>query len=154
MKRMGTVSVALAVVAATSPCVGDMDDLKWLAGSWEGPMWGGVFRAYYSTPEGGKVLSISELVKEGRISYTEFERFEMRDGKVILTPYPAGNAADSFDLVELDKKGCKAIFENPKKDFPTRILYQRVSDTKLEITLSDPHGGSKKIEKFDLKRVE
>lgn len=126
-------------------------DLAFLAGDWEGPMWGGGFHAYYCTPEGGRVMSYNTLRKDGRIAYHEFEVFEPEGDKVIFRPFPAGKPADTLTLVECDRKQRKAVCENPQKDFPTRIVYHRVAEDRLVITLSDPHGGSDKTETFDLR---
>lgn len=128
----------------------DMAPLAFLAGSWHGEMWGGMFHAYYSTPDGGKVLSHSRLMKDGKVAFYEFEVFEGVDGKTQLTPHPGGKPAASFHLVK--REGKTATFENPKKDFPTRIVYERVGDDALHITLSDPYGKSDKTEAFKLKR--
>jgi hypothetical protein len=70
---------------------------------------------------------------------------------VYLQPFPGGKAAPSFELKSCDVKARKAVFENSRKDFPTRIEYQRASDGSLVITLTDPFGGSDKKEVFDLK---
>lgn len=134
--------------AAKSP----LAKMDWLAGSWSGEMWGGVFNAHYSTPAGGKILSHSRLMNGEKEAFYEFELFELRDDVVYLQPFPGGEKAGGFDLQSLDVKARKAVFENPDKDFPTRIVYQRASDDVLEITLSDPHGGSEKVETFVLKR--
>lgn len=130
-----------------------IDGLSWLAGDWEGKQWGGEFRAYYSTPEGGKVLSFSELLRSGKVVYHEFERFETRKDSVVMTPYPKGRPAGSFTLTSVDPKKRRAVFENPKKDFPTRIVYERESDKRLVITLTDAHGKSEKTEVFDLQQA-
>lgn len=130
----------------------DMSALAFLAGSWSGEAWGGVFHAYYSTPEGGMVISHSRLEKEGKTAFFEFEVFEKQGDAVRLRPYPGGRPAVGLDLVSVDTKTRKAVFENPRKDYPTRIVYHRVADDRLVITLTDPHGASKKVETFDLKR--
>ena len=154
--------ILLALVLLTLPLVGgesadatqQLSSLTWLAGTWKGPMWGGEFVAYYTTPEGGKVLSYSELLKDGKVSFHEFEKLDVEDGGVRLTPFPRGNPAATFKLVELDTRARKVVFDNPKKDFPTRITYHRVSRDNLVITLSDPHGKNEKQQKFDLRRVK
>ncbi len=157
-----TVSLILLVlVLLTLPLVGwesaaptqQLSSLTWLAGTWKGPMWGGEFVAYYTTPEGGKVLSYSELLKDGKVSFHEFEKLDVEDGVVRLTPFPRGNPAATFKLVELDTRARKVVFDNPEKDFPTRITYHRVSRDNLVITLSDPHGKNEKQQKFDLRRA-
>ncbi len=127
--------------------------MSWLAGSWSGAMWGGQFHAYYSTPEGGKILSHSHLTRGEKRAFYEFEVFECRGEDLHLLPYPGGKPADGFTCTSGNAKKRLAVFENPKKDFPTRISYQRVGDDRLVVILSDPHGTSKKTETFDLKRV-
>lgn len=127
--------------------------LTWLAGAWSGSMWGGTFETYYSTPEGGRVLSYSQLLKSGKPAFHEFEVFGCEGDELVLRPHPRGRPAAAFTLQTLDPTQRKATFENPKNDFPTRIEYHRATDERLVITLSDPHGTSGKTEVFDLARV-
>jgi len=127
--------------------------MTWLGGTWSGSMWGGTFTAYYSTPEGGKILSYSKLEKEGKIAFHEFELFESSGDKLVLRPHPGGKPAASFQLTAASAADKKVTFENPKNDFPTRLVYHRVADDRLVITLDDPHGDTKKVETFDLKRM-
>ncbi len=128
--------------------------MTWITGDWSGPMWGGTFRAHYASPAAGRLLSESELVKEGRVVHYEFESFRAKGEKVLLTPFPGGKRAATFELTAYDREGKRATFENAKNDFPSRIVYHRAADGRLVITLSAPHHGSDKEETFDLKRVE
>lgn len=127
-------------------------EMDWLAGHWSGDIWGGRFHAYYSTPEGGKILSHSRLMRGEDEAFFEFEVFEVRANLVHLQPFPGGKKAMGFQLTEVDLETRKATFENPNKDFPTHMVYHRVSEDELVITLSDPHGGSEKVERFELSR--
>ncbi|MEE8104147.1 MAG: DUF6265 family protein [Planctomycetota bacterium] len=124
--------------------------MTWLAGEWRGNMWGGNFVAYYSTPVGGRILSESELLKDGGVAFYEFESFRAGKNDVIYTPHPGGKRAASFKLASHAEN--KAVFENPKKDFPTRVTFHRTDAATLVITLQDPHGGSDKKQEFVLKR--
>lgn len=126
--------------------------MDWLAGDWVGENWGGLFHAYYCTPEGGRVMSYSYLEKGGKKTYFEFEVFEPEGENVVFRPFPGGKKATPLTMTACDAKKRKVVFENPEKDFPTKIVYQRVEDDRLVITLSDPHHDSDKTEKFDLKR--
>jgi hypothetical protein len=125
-----------------------IDSLAWLSGKWSGPMWGGEFVTTYTAPAGGKLMSFSELLKGGKATFYEFEVFEATEGGLIFTPYPAGKKKETFKLASAEAN--KAVFENPAKDFPTRIEYHRKEKDRLVITLS---GGGDKTETFDLKRV-
>ena len=129
-----------------------LESLKFLAGSWQGAWPGaGDFFAHYSTPEHGKILSYSELRKEGKRLFYEFEKFEVVDGIVNYTPFPGGNMKETFKLVSVDEKKKVAVFEFAEKDWPTRVVFQRVARDHLNITLTDPHGGGDKVVKLDLK---
>ncbi len=161
--RMSITMLALAVFLASAGAEEEpraaspqaqLAGMAWLAGSWSGSMWGGTFHAYYSTPEGGKILSHSYLVKGDKRVFYEFEVFECRSAAFHLQPYPGGKPAGGFTLTTGDAKARKAVFENPKKDYPTRIVYHRVGEDRLVITLSDPHGKSEKVERFELSRAK
>jgi len=126
--------------------------MDFLAGNWSGQMWGGELVAHYTTPEGGMVLSYTELRRDGEVAFHEFERFDVEDGRVVFTPYPGGKRAVQMWLTELDQQARKAVFENPDKDFPTRIIYQRIGEDQLLITLSDPHHDSDQVQNFEFRR--
>ena len=130
-----------------------LSGLTWLAGDWSGDMWGGEFHAYYTTPEGGKLISHSRLMHAGEESFYEFEVFEAHEQTVRLQPFPGGKKASSFLLKSHDPKSRRAVFENPENDFPTEIVYHRVADDNLVIKLSDKVHGSDKVQVFDLKRA-
>ena len=143
-------SVSLVTLGGAARVPDPAQTLDFLAGTWQGDKWGGIFVAYYSTPVGGKVLSYSELIKDGKVSFHEFEKFETIDSQLTLTPYPGGRPAPIFTETKVEPK--RVVFENPEKDFPTRITYEQVSAESLRITLDDPHHAGGKTDVFELKR--
>lgn len=148
------IAATLIACAAPLPAAPSVDDLAFLTGRWQGPMFRGTYVARYTAPGGGLLLSFSELKREGETASYEFERFESDGTTVVFTPYAAGKAGTPLRLVDLDADARRAVFENPDKDFPTRIVYHRVADDRLLITLSDPHGTSDRELVYDLKRVD
>jgi uncharacterized protein DUF6265 len=131
-----------------------ISDLTWLEGTWRGRVGTRDFEARYSGPEGGIILSASKYSTNGRPAGFEFERFQEKDGHVVLTPYPDGKESPAtFRLTDLDQKTRRAVFENPKHDFPTKISYQRVADDSLTILVSGPgKGGKENIIRYELRR--
>ncbi len=127
--------------------------MTWLAGAWQGKAWGGTFRAYYSTPDGGKVVGRSQLLKDDKISFHEFEVFEVLGKSLTLQPYPGGKPAASLVFNTKASSAKRAVFENPKNDYPKRIQYERADDKRLVIKLSNPGQKDGKQETFDLTRV-
>ncbi len=144
-------SVAVAEEAKRPSGEEQLAQMTWLAGNWQGKMWGGTFSAYYAKPSDGKLLSYSQLRADGTVRFYEFEVFSAEGGKVTVIPHPGGKRAKKFTLTEMGK--AKAVFENPRNDFPTRIVYERVAPDRLVITLTDPHNESDKKEVFDLKAI-
>ncbi|MEL6330097.1 MAG: DUF6265 family protein [Planctomycetota bacterium] len=129
-----------------------VDSMGWLTGTWSGPMWGGQFTAYYSPPSEGKIIGYSTLEQDGEIGFYEFEVFETSVAGTRFSPFPGGRRADGFMLAGGRAVGDRAVFENPDKDFPTRVTYERVEPDRLVITLDDAHAGSDRRDVFDLRR--
>ena len=161
MKILTIAVLALALVTPSNaeekmtPSARDaLQALRALTGTWEGPMWGGTFRAQYAAPSHDTLLSYSRLLKEGKTTFHEFEVFEVVGEKLRLTPHPGGKAASVFDLTSFDKGTRSFTFECPKNDFPSRIVYHRSAENALTITLSAPHHKSDKKQVFALKAVK
>jgi hypothetical protein len=135
-------------LAAKEPAAKEqLERLAFLAGSWEGSVGGGIFRAHYAGPTSGVVLGASELVVKGEVVFHEFERFWVAGEEVVVQPYPGGKPALRFSLTTLTPG--KAVFENAKNEFPKRIEYHLAATDRLVITTSNP-GGKKQV--FDLRR--
>jgi hypothetical protein len=131
-----------------------VNDLAWLEGTWRGRVGTRDFEARYSGPDGGIVLSASKYSANGKPAGFEFERFQEKDGHVVLTPYPDGKESPAtFRLTDFDQKSRRAVFENPKHDFPTKISYQRVADDRLTILVSGPgKDGKESVIRYELRR--
>ena len=131
-----------------------LTDLGWLEGTWRGRIGARDFETRYTGPEGGVVLSASKYSTNGKPAGFEFERFEEKGGHVVLTPYPDGKESPAtFRLTDFDQKARRAVFENPKHDFPTKISYQRVADDSLTILVSGPgKGGKENVIRYELRR--
>jgi hypothetical protein len=127
--------------------------LGWLEGRWRGPTSDGEeLEAIYSSAEGGVILSVTKAFAGDRVLFVEFERFAVEDGAVVLTPFPDGQRAASFRLVEHDAAARRATFESPENDFPRRIVYERVSDDALTILLTGAQAGRETQLRLDLRR--
>ncbi len=122
--------------------------LDFLAGTWRND-W---FEATYTTPAGGMVLSVNKEFRDGKVSFFEIERFDVRDGKVTMQPFLNGKQAPvAFPLHAL--AGKRAHFRNAAHDFPQDLVYERVADDRLLIELTGVEGGQARQLRFDLRRA-
>lgn len=127
--------------------------LAWLEGRWVGSTSDGeAFEAIYSSPAGGVILSVSRSLSGERATFTEFERFEVREGRVVMTPFPDGRRGCAFMMVEHDMRARRAVFTNPENDFPRRIVYERPADDALRIVVEDMRGAEVLTLVLDLRR--
>ena len=116
-------------------------ELTWLEGSWKGTFDGKPFEATYTSPEGGVIMSVSKEFGAEEPFFFEFEKFEVINDTLVMTPYPAGTKSDGFPLVAYSAELKRAVFENKNHDFPAAFVYQRVSPDSLEITVSGDNEG-------------
>ena len=126
-------------------------DLAWLAGNWSGTR--GTTNVItteerWSSALGGSMLAVSRTVSRGKMSAFEYLRIVERDGGLVYIAQPNGTAPTEFVLTELSPN--RAVFENPRHDYPKRIAYELAPDGSLSATIGYLKGGSPR--RFEFKR--
>ena len=138
-------------IAMPTPFKAVIGDLSWLAGAWAGTRGTGgaiSFEERWSPPKGGAMLAISRTVNRDRMSAFEFLRIVERDGGLIYIAQPNGAPPTEFVLTELSAK--RAVFDNPRHDYPKRIVYELLADGGLTATIGFIKGGTPR--RFEFKR--
>jgi hypothetical protein len=138
-------------IALPAPAKAAMDDLAWLAGAWVGTRGAGgttSIEERWSPPLGGAMLGVSRTVSRGRMSAFEYVRIVERDGGLVYIAQPGGAAPTEFVLTELG--GMRAVFENPRHDYPKRIVYELSAEGGLSATIGFTRGGTPR--RFEFKR--
>jgi hypothetical protein len=143
MKAAVRLIAAWALMGSVPALAGDdirVEDLAWLAGTWEartGPSW---TEERWAPPRGGVMLGTS-LSGEGTAAQGyEFMRIAAdAEGTIAFWGSPGGKPAVPFRLVSASK--AELVFENPRHDYPTRIVYRR-EGAALTATISGPGGAN------------
>jgi len=129
-----------SAVPAASPAASPVaaPSLEWLSGSWLSERSGTWTEERWAPLRAGVLLGTSLTGRgEQALSY-EFMRIAPdKAGAVHFWGSPEGSAPVPFALVAATEN--ELVFENPKHDFPTRIVYRRDGDT-LTATISGPGG--------------
>lgn len=124
-------------------------DMAWLSGAWVGTRSSGSsVEERWSPPLGGAMLAVSRTVKNGRMSAFEYLRVVERDGGLVYVAQPGGKTATEFVLTELGPT--RAVFDNPRHDYPKRIVYELSADGGLSATIGFMKGGTPR--RFEFKR--
>lgn len=126
-------------------------DLAWLAGAWVGTRGtnGAIsFEERWSAPKGGAMLATSRTVSRDKMSAFEFLRIVERDGGLVYIAQPGGAAGTEFVLTEVSAS--RAVFDNPRHDYPKRIVYELSAEGGLTATIGFLKGGTPR--RFEFKR--
>ncbi len=139
-------------IAMPTPFKAVIDDLKWLTGAWVGTRGTGgaiSFEERWSPPKGGAMLAVARTVNaSGKMSAFEFLRIVERDGGLVYIAQPGGSAPTEFVLTELTTT--RAVFDNPRHDYPKRIVYELATSGGLTATIGFMKGGTPR--RFEFKR--
>ncbi len=135
-----------------TPAKAAIADLTWLSGAWVGKRTSGATNEErWSPPLGGAMLAISRSVNtSGRMFAFEYLRIVEREGSLVYIAQPGGAKPTEFTLTELTKT--RATFENPRHDYPQRIVYELSAEGSLTATIGFLKGGTPR--RFDFKREE
>ncbi|HMS55280.1 MAG TPA: DUF6265 family protein [Fimbriimonadaceae bacterium] len=134
-----------------TPAKATITDVSWISGAWVGSRGTGgaiSFEERWSPPKGGSMLATSRTVNRDRLSAFEFLRIVERDGGLVYIAQPNGAAPTEFILSELTGK--RAVFDNPRHDYPKRIIYELTAEGGLTATIGYIKGGTPR--KFEFKK--
>jgi hypothetical protein len=133
-----------------APFKATLGDLNWLEGNWVGTRsTGSTIEERWSPAKGGAMLAVSRSVNpSGKMFAFEYLRIVERDGGLVYIAQPNGSPPTEFVLTDLSGK--RAVFDNPRHDYPKRIVYELSPDGALTATIGFMKGGTPR--KFEYKR--
>lgn len=141
---------SLLAIALAAPS--DIDKLGFIAGCWtlSRPS-GAVTEEQWLAPSGGAMIGMSRTVRDGKLREYEFMRIlPGADGKLQYVANPSGQAESAFPLKDIAENA--ATFENPRHDFPQRILYRRVDKDTLVARIEGSIDGKARSADFPYRR--
>ena len=125
-----------------TPAKAVIGDLAWLAGDWIGTRSSGsTIEERWSPARGGALLAVSRTVNtSGKMVAFEYLRIVERDGGLVYIAQPGGKTATEFVLTE--RTASRAVFDNPRHDYPKRIVYELSAEGALTATTGYMKGGT------------
>ena len=140
-----------ADIPLPTPAKAAIDDIDWLSGAWVGSRGTSgttSIEERWSPPRGGAILAVSRTVSRGKMTAFEYLRIVERNEGLVYIAQPRGIAPTEFVLTELTES--RAVFENPRHDYPKRIVYDQSSEGVLDVSIGFTKGGSPR--RFEFKR--
>jgi hypothetical protein len=137
-------------IVLPAPAKAAIGDLAWLAGAWVGTRSSGSsIEERWSPPLGGAMLAVSRTVNtSGKMVAFEYLRIVERDGGLVYIAQPGGTTPTEFVLTEMGPR--RAVFDNPRHDYPKRVVYELSAAGGLSATTGFTKGGTPR--RFEFKR--
>lgn len=131
-------------IALPAPAKAAIADVAWLTGAWVGTRSSGSsIEERWSPPLGGAMLAVSRTVNpSGKMVAFEYLRIVEREGGLVYIAQPGGASPTEFVLTEMGPN--RAVFDNPRNDYPKRIVYELSTegDGRLTATIGFTKGGT------------
>lgn len=140
--------MALNIVAAPD----QINKLGFLGGCWTLVRPNGTkIEEQWLAPAGGAMIGMSRSVRDGKLREYEFMRIVPgEDGTLHYVVIPSGQAETAFAVKDLDVNA--VTFENPKNDFPQRILYRLADKDTLVARIEGSVNGQERSADFPYQR--
>lgn len=136
---------------AVSPTPGEFDinDYRWLAGSWTGDGFGGISEEIWAEPVDGTMMGMYRHYKDGKIVFYEFllldeNGIRLKHFNPDITGWEEQEKYIEFEMIsysseKIEMKG---------------LTFERKSDSEMEIRLKMKRNGEIHTEIFSMKRTK
>ena len=132
----------------------DLEKANWFLGRWENNSSEGNLSESWKKLNDSTFYGESYFVIENDTVFAETIQLEERNGKlsyIVTVPNQNKEKPVSFELTENSKN--TLIFENPKHDYPNKIIYNQVGTDSLVAEISGMKEGKIKSEFFKMKKI-
>jgi len=153
----------LIILAAITLCVSckkskkenKLESMQWLIGTWENKSDEGDMIETWSKTNDSLYVGTSYFIKEKDTLDSESIELKQKGETILYVPTVKGqnnNQPVTFQLTQQTPK--QLVFENPKHDFPQKIVYQQITADSLVATISGIQQGKASSDSFPMKKKE
>ena len=153
--------VILAVVVVFISCQNksekkfdELEKMSWLVGEWENKMPEGVLTETWSKSNDSTFIGKTLFINEKDTLHSEDIVLTQKGETLLYIPTVKGQNDDKpieFKMME-SKIENEFAFENPKHDYPQKIVYKKVNETNLVATISGKQQGKSSSESYPMKK--
>jgi hypothetical protein len=144
--------LACASAPARTDDAGALVAVDFLVGEWAATTPEGDVREAWGPPRGNAMLGTSHTVAGGQTVFFEYVRIEARASGVVYLASPLGrDPPTEFALVDAGTD--RVVFENPKHDFPQRVVYERKGN-RLDARIEGTENGKPRTATWSYRRVD
>ncbi|PZO27202.1 MAG: hypothetical protein DCF13_12185 [Flavobacteriaceae bacterium] len=153
--------VILAVVVVFISCQNksekkfdELEKMSWLVGEWENTMPDGVLTETWTKANDSTFTGKTLFIRDKDTLHSEEIVLTQKGETLLYIPTVKGqndNKPVEFKITE-SKIENEFAFENPKHDYPQKIVYKKVNETNLVATISGKQQGKSSSESYPMKK--
>lgn len=132
----------------------NLEKANWFIGEWANKSAEGDLTERWKKENDSLYLGESYFVTNGKDTvFTEHVRLEESNGILAFTVTVPGQNKEKpvrFEMTSVNDD--RIVFENPKHDFPNKIIYYRVGNDSLKAEVSGIQKGKPSVQKFAMKK--
>jgi hypothetical protein len=128
-----------------------IEEVRWLAGCWEGRSERARSEELWMEPRGGTMLGMSRTTRGDSTVGYELMRISEQGERLVFTAHPSGQPAAAFSSAAIS--ATEVVFTNPEHDFPQSIRYRRAGSDSLVARVEGFNAGHPQAIDFPMARV-
>lgn len=139
----------------------NLEDLSWLAGRWRMAEGDTLWEEHWGAPAGDGMIGMTRWVQDGRTRLIELNFIREEAGEVVLRlrhfgvilEIPESEWSGPMEWTLRETAEGRAVFEDPERTFPRRIVYERLRDDLLSARLEGLNEGEPAVTEFRFRRI-
>lgn len=131
-----------------------LEKMNWLVGQWENKMPEGILTETWTKTNDSTFSGTSYfIINKNDTVHSETILLTQLKDELIYSPKVKGQNDDkSVDFILTSNIENSFVFENPKHDYPKKIVYKKVAENGLITTISGIQQGKQSNESYPMKR--
>ena len=149
-----TLTIVALVAMTTSPLAAQrsqVSSLSWLAGCWQMRSGGATIEEQWMGPRANSMMGMGRTTRGDSVVSAEFVRIYSSPRGLVYAASPLGQTPAEFVVKSTGAR--EIVFENPRADFPQRIMYRAVGRDSLTARIEGTIGGQLRGQSFSYRRV-
>lgn len=151
---IGSILVLTACQNKSTHKFDKLEKMNWLVGQWENKIPQGLLTEVWTKDNDSTFSGKSYFIKEQKdtIHYETIVLRQVKDDLIYQATVKGQNNDEPVDFKLTSDTDNNFVFENPKHDYPQKIVYKKVKDNSLVATISGLQQGKQSSESYPMSK--
>ena len=132
-----------------------LENANWFIGKWENLTETARFEEIWSKVNDSTFLGESVvIIARDTVFYEKMDLFQKNDSLILKISVKDQNKEKPVSFYLTKSNNNQLIFENPKHDFPNKIVYNKINSDSIVATIEGIKNGKTQSEAFPMKRTK